>query len=368
MNRLTRATAVEPRFPRQPACPEPRADLRYVSDEAPGYTRRRCGRGWLYLDQFRRRLPEGEVARAASLVIPPAWKNVWICPDPQGHIQATGRDARGRKQYIYHPAWRAGRDESKFDRMIPFGERLPGIREQVDRDLALPRLCRRRVLAAVIRLLEASLIRVGSDAYARHNRTYGLTTLRTEHAIVNGGAIRFQFRGKSGKEFDVTLRDRRLARLLRRCQELPGQELLQYLDESGRPHPITSEMVNQHLRELSGGSFSAKDFRTWGGTLLAFEQLRSLDPPSSTARAKRDIAAAVRYVAAHLNNTAAVCRASYIHPEVLAAFEEGSLAAFHTDQVSELAQRRRTGAPEVAEAEWALLVFLRGRLARRIAA
>lgn len=343
--------------------------LVYVTDSSPGVSRRKAGRGWSYSLPDGSRLTDAcEIERIRSLVIPPAWQNVWICPDPEGHIQATGRDARGRKQYIYHPVWRATRDEVKYDRIIPFGERLPEIRSQVDRDLALPNLSRERILAAVIRLLESSLIRVGNDAYARHNDTYGLTTLRNEHAEVRSTGLRLCFRGKSGKTFDVSLRDSRLARLLRRCQELPGQELLKYVDERGEPQPVTSGMVNERIRELAEGPWTAKDFRTWGATLLAFEGLRELDAPTSPTAGKRAAAQVIKSVAGRLNNTAAVCRKSYIHPAVVGSYLDGSLSRFHPEQVDELATRRGTSVREVAAAEWALLVFLRAQQGLRLAA
>ncbi len=246
------------------------AGLRYVTDTRPGITRKRAGRGFHYT------MPDGQsahdrdtLARIKSLVIPPAWTDVWICPTPKGHIQATGRDARGRKQYRYHPKWREVRDETKYDRMIAFGRALPTIREQLDRDLSLRGLPREKVLATVVRLLETTLIRVGNEAYARTNRSFGLTTMRNRHVSVDGSQLRFKFKGKSGKMHSIGIRDRRLAAIVKRCQELPEQELFEYLADDGTRHTIDSSDVNAYLKEAGGDDFTAKDFRTWAGTVLA---------------------------------------------------------------------------------------------------
>jgi DNA topoisomerase-1 len=305
------------------------AGLRYTPDGAPGITRRRAGRGWSY------REPDGAAIRAAAeltriraLAIPPAWSDVWINPDPRGHIQATGRDARGRKQYRYHPRWRAARDETKFGRLTAFAAALPALRQRVETDLALPGLRREKTLATVVRLLEESLIRVGNAEYARDNGSYGLTTLRDEHAAVDGATVRFSFRGKSGKIHEVDVRDRRLARLVRRMQDLPGQTLFQYLDADGQPQTIDSGDVNDYLREMVGESFTARDFRTWAGTVLAATTLRGLGPAETQTAAAANIVAAVDAVAARLGNTRAVCRAAYIHPAVLAGYEASVLCEF----------------------------------------
>jgi len=303
------------------------AGLRYVSDEKPGIRRRRSGTGWAYLD------PAGKVvgdtedrARIRALAIPPAWTDVWICPRADGHIQATGRDARGRKQYRYHPDWRAVRDETKFGRMAAFAEALPALRARIDADLSLRGMPREKVLAAVVRLLELTLIRVGNDEYARANDSYGLTTLRSDHVDVDGSVLRFRFRGKSGVTHELGVRDRRVARIVERCQDLPGEELFEYLDDDGEPRRVSSDDVNDYLREATGQDFTAKDFRTWGGTVLALFALRRMGPPEGAAEAKKNVVEAVKQVARALRNRPATCRKFYIHPAVLAAYLEGDLA------------------------------------------
>jgi DNA topoisomerase-1 len=256
--------------PVDPEATAEEAGLRYVNDAMPGIRRRRAGRGFTYAGTDGRRLTDRRVlARIRALAIPPAWTDVWICPIARGHLQATGRDARGRKQYRYHARWREVRDEAKYGRMVAFGQALPRIRRRVEADLALPGLPRERVLAAVVRLLEKTAVRVGNEEYARENRSFGLTTLRNRHAEVGTSRIRFRFRGKGGKETEVELNDRRLARIVARCQELPGQALFTYLDEDGEPRTVDSADVNEYLREISGEEFTAKDFRTWAGTVLA---------------------------------------------------------------------------------------------------
>ena len=300
--------------------------LRYVSDGIRGIMRRRAGNGFSY------RAPDGSLVRdrdtltwIRSLAIPPAWREVWISPFRHGHLLATGRDARGRKQYRYHPAWRTFRDETKFGRMLAFGQALPRIRAAVEAELAKPGLGRRKVLATVVRLLETTLIRVGNDEYARANKTFGLTTMRDRHFKAEGAQLRFRFRGKSGKAHEVTLRDRRLARLVRRMQDLRGQELFQYLGEDGRPTPIDSGEVNDFLREIAGDDFTAKDFRTWSATVLAAWALNEFESFDSQAAAKRNVTQAIERVASRLGNTPAICRKSYVHPEVLGAYLDGSL-------------------------------------------
>jgi DNA topoisomerase I len=338
------------------------AGLRYVNDDDPGITRRRHGRGFSYRDAEGRPVRDTEVLRRIrSLAIPPAWTDVWICPLANGHIQATGRDARGRKQYRYHPSWRALRDDTKYERTIAFARALPTLRNRVEDDLARPGLSRDKVVATVIRLLETTMLRVGNDEYARDNRSFGLTTLRDRHADINGSKIRFSFRGKGGKMHDVGLRDRRLARIVRQCQELPGQRLFQYRDDAGARQAVTSDDVNQYIREATGGDFTAKDFRTWAGTFLAAQALREV-ADSESAPVQRRLARAVEEVAQSLGNTPAVCRKCYIHPAVVDAYLDGSLAA---------ALRRRTE-EKLAEGEAALsseerlvLTLLRRRLAAR---
>ncbi|MDE1169755.1 MAG: DNA topoisomerase IB [Verrucomicrobium sp.] len=299
--------------------------LRYVSDEGPGITRRRQGKAFAY---FR---PDGKpvrdaatLRRIAALVLPPAWEGVWICPSPSGHIQATGRDARGRKQYRYHDAWRAHRDRDKYGHMMAFARVLPRIRGRVRRDLRQSGLPREKALAAVVRLLETTLIRVGNDEYARENHSYGLTTLHNSHARVRGPRIEFAFRGKSGKQHRIEVDDPRLARIVRRCQELPGQELFCYLDGEGRARDIGSQDVNDYLRAASGGDYTAKDFRTWIGTVLAAVALRELEEVTSASQARKNIAAVVQSVSKVLGNTPAVCRKCYIHPEIFDAYVEGA--------------------------------------------
>jgi len=302
------------------------AGLRYSSDDRPGIERRRCGRGFSYRAFDGSLVRDAETrARIRSLAIPPAWTDVWISPDASGHLQATGRDSRGRKQHRYHPAFRERREHAKFDRMIAFARLLPAIRDRVDDDLARPGLPREKVLAAVVRLLELTLIRVGNEEYARLNRSFGLTTLRGRHARVQGGSMRFRFRGKSGKVHQVTLRDRRLATVVGRCQELPGQDLFQYRDADGGARSVRSDDVNAYLREITGEDITAKDFRTWAGTVLAYRALRALQPGETDHETRRNVVEAMRRTAEHLGNTPAVTRRSYVHPSLLQAYLDGAL-------------------------------------------
>ena len=305
--------------------PAPTAGLRHSSDDRPGITRHRAGRGFTYRDADGDRVRDPEtLARIKRIAIPPAWTDVWICPAPNGHLQATGRDARGRKQYRYHARYRARRDTAKFERLIAFARALPAIREQVDRDLARPGLPREKVLAAVVRLLELTLIRVGNDEYARLNRSFGLTTLQDRHAVVDGSAIRFRFRGKSGKQQEVGLRDRRLATVVRRCRDLPGRELFQYVDADGEPRDVASDDVNDYLGAIAPG-FTAKDFRTWAGTVLAYRALRALGNGATDREKQRNVAEAIRAAADNLGNTAAVARQAYVHPAVVDAYLDGRI-------------------------------------------
>ncbi|MCE9606120.1 MAG: DNA topoisomerase IB [Planctomycetia bacterium] len=302
------------------------ASLRYASDDKQGITRHRAGNGFRYLGPTGRTLRNAEtLARIRALVIPPAWKDVWICPWPNGHLQATGRDARGRKQYRYHERWRTFRDEEKYGRMLLFAATLPRIRRRVAHDLARRGIPRERVLATIVRLLETSRIRVGNEEYAQENDSYGLTTFRDRHASVRGDRIQFEFRGKSGVMHSIEVEDRRLAKIVKRCRDLPGYELFQYLDEQVERRSIDSSDVNDYLREISGQDFTAKDFRTWSGSLLAAAALtRQATPPSKTG-VRRALAAAVKEVAESLGNTPSVCRKCYIHPAVIEAYEDGSL-------------------------------------------
>lgn len=304
-----------------------RAGLRYVPAEASGIRRLRSGGQFDYIG------PQGqpvrdpaELRRIKALAIPPAWADVWICPDPQGHLQATGRDARGRKQYRYHPRWREVRDEVKYHRMIDFGRALPKIRRQAREHLRQPGLSREKVLAAIVRLLELSCIRIGNDEYARQNRSYGLTTLQDRHAKINGSRIRFHFRGKLGKEHTVDLDHPRLARVVRHCRDLPGQELFQYIDDSGAQRDVTSGDVNDYLREISGHNFTAKDFRTWTGTVLAATALAGFEQIDSQAQARKNIVRAIERVAERLGNTPAICRKCYVHPVIYQTYLDGRLA------------------------------------------
>jgi len=300
-------------------------ELHYVDDRKAGISRRRLrGKFAYFLPSGERLLDPLEIGRINKLAIPPAYTDVWICPDPQGHIQATGRDARGRKQYRYHALWRETRDCTKYERMFEFGQALPKLRDGLERHLALPGMPREKVMALVVSLLESTLIRIGNSRYARSNRSYGLTTLCTRHVDIHGAAIRFQFRGKSGVEHKVTLRDRRLARLMRRCLELPGQQLFQYLDEDGQRRAVSSNDVNRYLQEMTGSDFTAKDYRTWAGSALALERLRKVDCTTET-NMRQYLLETVKQVASQLGNTPAVCRKCYIHPAILQAFDEGAL-------------------------------------------
>ncbi len=299
--------------------------LRHSTDNRPGITRRRAGKGFSYRDPDGSPIRDREtLARVRALAIPPAWTDVWICPYANGHLQATGRDARGRKQYRYHPSYRLRREAAKYERLVAFAKSLPAIRDRVHADLAKDGLPREKVLAAVVQLLELTLIRVGNDEYAKLNRSFGLTTLRDRHAKVDGHGIRFRFRGKSGKEVEVGLRDRRLASVVRRCRDLPGQELFQYVDDDGEVVDVTSDDVNEYLREVAP-DVTAKDFRTWAGTVLAYRALRSLEHPATDGQAKRNLVEAIKATADRLHNTPAVCRSAYVHPVVVDAYLDGKL-------------------------------------------
>jgi DNA topoisomerase I len=321
-------------------------DLVYVADDEPGIRRRRHGRGFSYLDTDGQVLPDGPTRRrCVELAIPPAWTDVWICRDPAGHVQATGSDDAGRKQYRYHPRWRAVRDATKFHRMGAFAAALPAIRTAVDRDLRHPRLTRDRVLALVVALLDETLIRIGNDRYAAAGGAVGLTTLACEHVDVHGTRVRFRFPGKSGREHDVALTHPRLARQLLRCEEIPGQRLFGFLDGDEAWHDVDSGMVNAYLREVAGEDLTAKDFRTWGGTVAAAELLHELGPPADEHEADANVLAAVDHAAERLGNTRAVCRASYLDPRIPKAYREGRLDA---------AWRGRDGSRQLTAAEHAV--------------
>jgi DNA topoisomerase-1 len=301
------------------------AGLRYVSDDEPGLRRKRSGRGFSYIAANGVAPADASaVARIKSLAIPPAWSEVWICARPDGHLQATGRDARGRKQYRYHPAFRDIRESTKYERMPGFAAVLPAIRAAVRRHMALPGLPRDKIVATVVHLLDTTLIRIGNDDYARQNNSYGLTTLRSRHVVVDGSEIRFSFTGKSGKQWSLKIRDRRVAKIIKACQELPGQELLQYLDAEGKRQSVNSGDVNDYLRQVSGQDFTAKDFRTWAGTVLAAVALAELPHAPGSTQAKKSLRAVIQQVAARLGNTVTICRKCYVHPRIVNAFLGGT--------------------------------------------
>lgn len=302
------------------------AGLRYVSDTKPGISRKRWKVGFRYIDSNRSPVRDPEVlARIKSLAIPPAWTNVWISPNQNGHLQATGRDAKGRKQSRYHPRWREVRDETKYERMTLFADALPVIRERVEHDLGLPGLPRHKVLATIVRLMETTFIRVGNVEYARENQSYGLTTMRRRHVDIEGSTIKFTFKGKSGVQHSIDVNDRQLAKIVRRCRDIPGYELFQYLDRDGEHHNVDSSDVNDYLREITNQHFTAKDFRTWAGTVLASMMLREFDPFESETQAKKNIVQAIQSVAKRLGNTPSVCRKCYVHPAVLASYLGGAM-------------------------------------------
>ncbi|AUT62584.1 DNA topoisomerase IB [Paraburkholderia terrae] len=334
------------------------AGLRHADDTRPGFTRRKLRGVFVYFDLDGKRIDdETQIARINALAIPPAYTDVWICPDPRGHIQATGRDARGRKQYRYHPQWRETRDADKFGRMAAFGHALPKIRARVARDLAREGMPREKVIAAVVHLLDTTLIRIGSVEYARDNQSYGLTTLRKKHVKIRAGEVRFRFAGKSGIEHDVTVDNARVKRIVRRCAELPGHDLFQYIDEDGARHTIGSADINEYLRDISSADFSAKDYRTWAGSVYAMAVLRQL-VCESAADTRRHVVATVKEVATLLRNTPAVCKRCYIHPEVIAAFEAGELQSLLPQRT-----KRHMKVDEAAFAALLVQVEKRARLA-----
>jgi DNA topoisomerase-1 len=352
----------------RPRAREPRgaalaAGLAYVSEGGAGIRRRRAGRGWHYIGPDGRTVRDRAVtSRIRALAIPPAWRDVWISPNERGHIQATGRDAKGRKQYRYHARFRQVRDAAKFDRMLAFAVTLPRVRRRVARDLGAPGLPREKVLAALVRMLETTLIRVGNEEYARKNRSFGLTTLRNGHVSVDGPVVRFRFRGKSGKDHLVTVRDRRLAAIVDECHALPGACLFQYLDRKGRRRGVDSDDVNAYLRQITGRDFSAKDFRTWAATVLAAVALEKRGAAPSATQAKKRVVAAVEAVAERLGNTAAIARKSYVHPAVVDAYLDGSLGAGMAAAASSHLESLR-----LKREERAVLALLRERLAAEAA-
>jgi DNA topoisomerase I len=349
------------------AAPDPRdaarsAGLRYTTDSRPGIRRKRKGKQFSYISPEDKLLrARDDLQRIRALVIPPAWTDVWICTDPRGHLQATGRDARGRQQYRYHPKWREVRDETKYYRLIGFAQALPSIRRRTVADLRGSKLSRERVLATVVALLEKTLIRVGNDEYAKQNRSFGLTTLRDGRVAVNGGRVRFMFRGKSGVDHEIDLNDRRLAQIVRQCRDIPGYDLFQYYEADGARRTVGSGDVNAYLKEIAGEDYTSKDFRTWAGTVLAAQLLRECDDFDSETQAKKNIVGAIERVAAKLGNTKAVCRKCYIHPAVLEAYMERTM-------IKQMAQRARRVARAGAlnESEAAVLALLQRRIAAEL--
>ena len=338
------------------------AGLRYVCDDTGGIRRVMGPLGFKYTGVNGRVIRNAaELKRIRSLAIPPAWTDVWICADPRGHLQATGRDARGRKQYRYHNDWRACRDETKFDRMQAFAAALPAIRTATEADLARPGLPREKVLATVVQLLEKSLIRVGNDEYAKANRSFGLTTLRNQHVDVKGSTLKFEFRGKSGVRHSVDVNDRRLARIVKQCRDLPGQELFQYIDDDGTHQDVTSQDVNAYLKEISGEDFTAKDFRTWAGTVLAAVALREFEAAPSMTQAKKNVVQAIEAVAGMLGNTRSVCRKSYIHPTIIDCYMDGSIGELMANRTAPCVRKL---ASKLRADEVATLVVLQLRAAK----
>jgi len=340
------------------------AGLSYVSDEEPGIRRKKSGKGFAYVGPGGKKVEDKPtLERIRSLAIPPAYTDVWICARPNGHIQATGRDAKGRKQYRYHPAFREVRESTKYEHMIEFAKGLPAIRRTVDRHMSLPGLPREKVLATVVHLLENTLIRVGNADYAKQNKSYGLTTLRDPHVKVEGAELKFQFKGKSGKTWRLSVKDRRIARIVKACQDLPGQDLFQYLDAAGERQSVTSADVNAYLKEITGRDITAKDFRTWAGTVLAAMALSEFEEFDSQAKAKKNLRAAIEKVSSRLGNTPTICRKCYVHPEVFTCYLEGALLLEIRNEVEE---ELREGLADLKPEEAAVMALLEERLSREI--
>jgi DNA topoisomerase I len=363
---------LDPATPSPPSAPDPAdpavaarlARLRYVSDKQPGIRRKREADGFTYLNPDGSEVTdEDTLARIRKLAIPPAYEHVWICRIPNGHLQAVGRDARGRKQYRYHARWRLVRDETKFAKMLTFGRILPEIRQRVAKDLARAGLPREKVLAAIVRLLEMTLARVGNEEYAKANHSFGLTTLRNRHVRVEGNRLAFDFRGKHGLKHHIDLSDRRLARIVKRCRDIPGHDLFQYLDEGGEPHSVDSEDVNEYLRAISGEEITAKDFRTWAATNLAALALRELEAFDTQAKAKKNVVHAVEAVAKLLGNTPAICRKCYIHPAIFDGYLDGSLIEGLKTRADETLDQPDGG---LSAEETAVTAFLSRRLGETI--
>jgi DNA topoisomerase-1 len=340
------------------------AGLSYVSDEEPGIRRKKSGKGFTYVGPSGKKVEDkATLDRIRSLAIPPAYTDVWICAKPSGHIQATGRDAKGRKQYRYHPAFREVRESTKYEHMIEFAKGLPAIRKTVDGHMSLPGLPREKVLATVVHLLENTLIRVGNADYAKQNKSYGLTTLRDPHVKVEGAELKFQFKGKSGKTWRLSVKDRRIARIVKACQDLPGQDLFQYLDEAGERQSVTSADVNAYLKEITGRDITAKDFRTWAGTVLAAMALSEFEEFDSQAKAKKNVRAAIEKVSSRLGNTPTICRKCYVHPEVFNCYLDGALLLEIRNEVEE---ELREGLADLKPEESAVMALLEERLSREI--
>ena len=347
--------AIEPNIAADSAEAAEEAGLRHVNDEQSGYSRQAKGKDFEYLDTEGKPIrDERRLLRIKRLAIPPAWTDVWICPSSNGHIQATGRDARGRKQYRYHERWREVRDEEKFGRLGQFAKALPNIRRRVAQDLKLPGLPRRKVLATIVRLLERTFIRIGNEEYARENKSFGLTTFKNRHVKVKGAQVRFRFRGKSGRQHEVDLTDRRVAKVIAKCHDIPGQDLFQYLDGDGKAQNITSQDVNEYLREIAGEDFTAKDFRTWGGTVLAALALSRQEEFQTKKQAKSNIKTAICAVAELLGNTPAVCRKCYVHPVIVEAY-------LNRTRIAGLNGGKSLEPPNLRGAERAVLKFLHAR-------
>ena len=338
--------------------------LRYISDARPGIRRRKTGTGFTYTRADGSKLSDPDVLkRIKALVIPPAWADVWISPFADGHLQATGRDAKGRKQYRYHALFREVRESTKYEHVVAFADELPAIRKKVHEHMGRRGLPREKVLATVIHLLETTLIRIGNEDYAKQNNSYGLTTLKNRHVAVDGNEIRFRFTGKSGKQWSLRVRDRRVAKIIKACQDLPGQELLQYVDEAGDCQDVTSSDVNAYLKEITGKDITAKDFRTWSGTVLAAMALNEIESFDSAAQAKRNLRAAIEKVAARLGNTPTICRKCYVHPEVLNCYMDGNLVL---ELKSKAESELRGDVQNLKPEEAAVLALLRGRLAKEV--
>jgi DNA topoisomerase-1 len=341
------------------------AGLRYVMDSTPGIGRRRTGGGFRYIGPDGAQIKDRQtLKRIRALAIPPAWRQVWISPLANGHLQATGRDQRGRKQSRYHARWREVRDETKYERMIEFGDALPTIRKQVEHDLARPGLPREKVLAAIVRLMETTCIRVGNEEYARENHSYGLTTMRNRHVEVKGATVTFDFTGKSGIHHTIDVSNRRLAHIVQQCQDLPGYELFQYLDDDGNRHSVDAADVNAYLHQITGQAFTAKDFRTWAGTVLAAMLLREFEPYETQTQAKKNVIQAIKSVADRLGNTPTVCRKCYIHPAVLEQYYSGAMLEAIETEVAEQVDRQLQ---DLREEEFALLKMLAKKVEKKTA-